>query len=249
MDIEVSEGRFTFTPVARVSPGPAELQLARGPVLTNVHLTPEMCARGLKFVAPILSEATVAEGRFSISADGGRIPLADPGAGDAAGRMAMKAQVKAGPVGQEFMLLVNEISSILQRGSLVTRNDQSSSLLSVDTSEIEFRLVNRRVYHRGLKFMAGTLPITTHGSVGLDETMSVVAEIPIEAKLFGKDLSLGALEGQTLQIPIEGTLSKPKLDKHILDQLAGKFLQNAARGALLDEVNKQLDKLLPRPRD
>src|SRR3990172_4496284 len=101
------------------------------------------------------------------------------------------------------MLLVNEISSILKHGSLVTRNEQGSALMSIDTSEIEFRLVNRRVYHRGLKFMAGTLPITTHGSVGLDETLSVVAEVPIQAKLLGRDLSLGALEGQTLQIPIE----------------------------------------------
>jgi hypothetical protein len=247
MDVQVSEGRFTFTPLARLSPAPAELQITRGPLLTDIHLTPEMCARGLKFVAPILSEATVAEGRFSISTDGGRIPLADPGAGDASGRMTMRAQVKAGPVGQEFMLLVNEISSILKSGSLVTRNDQASALMSIDTSQIEFRLVNRRVYHRGLKFMAGTLPITTHGSVGLDETLSLVAEVPIQAKLLGRDLSLGALEGQTLQIPIEGTLTKPKLDRHILEQLAGKFLQNAARGALLDEVNKQLDRLLPRP--
>jgi len=93
--------------------------------------------------------------------------------------------------------------------------------------------------------VVGTLPITTHGSVGLDESLSLVAEVPIQAKLLGRDLSLGALEGQTLQIPIEGTLKKPRLDRRILQQLAGQLLQNATRGALIDEVNKQLDRLLP----
>lgn len=245
MDVQVSEGRFTLTPFVRLNPAPAALLISRGPLLTDVHLSPEMCARGLKFVAPILAESTVAEGRFSISLDGGRIPLSDPGAGDTSGRMTMKAQVKAGPVAQEFMVLLNEITAVLQRGSLVQRNDQTSALLSIDTSEIEFRMVDRRVYHRGLKFMAGTLPITTHGSVGLDETLAIVAEVPIQAKLLGRDLSLGALEGQTLQIPIDGTLKKPKLDHHIVERLTGQFLQNATRGLLLEGLNKQLDRLIP----
>lgn len=245
MDVQVSEGRFTFTPFVRLNPAPAELLIGRGPLLTDVHLSPEMCARGLKFVAPILAESTVAEGRFSISLDGGRIPLGDPGAGDTSGKMTMKAQVKAGPVAQEFMVLLNKITSVLQRGTLVQRNDQASALLSIDTSEIEFRMVNRRVYHRGLKFMAGTLPITTHGSVGLDETLAIVAEVPIQAKLLGRDLSLGALEGQTLQIPIDGTLKKPKLDHRIVERLTGQLLQNATKGLLLEGINKQLDRLLP----
>jgi hypothetical protein len=204
-----------------------------------------MCARGFKYVTPMLAEATVAEGRFSMSLDGGRVPLGDPGAGDLSGKMAMKANVKAGPVGQEFMLLINEITSVLQRGALVTRNDQTSALVSVDSSNIEFRMVNRRVYHRGFKFLVGTLPITTHGSVGMDETLSLVAEVPIQAKLLGRDLSLGALEGQTLQIPIEGTLGKPRLDHRIVQNLAGQLIENAARGVLLDGINKQLDRLLP----
>ena len=245
MDVQVSEGRFTFTPFVRLNPAPAELLIARGPLLTDVHLSPEICARGLKFVAPILAESTVAEGRFSISLDGGHIPLGDPGAGDTSGKMTMKAQVKAGPVAQEFMVLLNEITAVLQRGTLVERNDQASALLSIDTSDIEFRMVNRRVYHRGLKFMAGTLPITTHGSVGLDETLAIVAEVPIQAKLLGRDLSLGALEGQSLQIPIDGTLKKPKLDHRIVERLTGQLLQNATRGLLLDGLNKQLDRLLP----
>jgi hypothetical protein len=159
--------------------------------------------------------------------------------------MAIRAQVKPGPVAQEFMVLVNEISTVLRRGNLQPLNDQSGSLLSIDTADAEFRMVNHRVYHRNLKFVIGTLPITTHGSVGMDESLSMVAEVPIRANLLGRDLALGSLEGQSLQIPIGGTLKKPQLDRGVLRQLTGQVLQNVTRGVITDEVGKHLERLLP----
>lgn len=245
LDVHVSEGRFTFAPVVRLNPAPMELLLSGGPLLTDVHLTPEICARGLKFVAPILAESTVADGHFSITLDGGHVPISDPGAGDASGRMAMRAQVKAGPVAQEFMVLVNELSSIIRRGVLAQRDDQSGALVSIDSQEVQFRLVNGRIYHRGLKFQVGTMPVTTHGSVGTDESLAIVAEIPLQATLFGRDLSLGAFEGRAVQIPIGGTLGKPKLDRGALQQFAAGLIGNTARGVLLDGINKRLEQLLP----
>ena len=92
---------------------------------------------------------------------------------------------------------------------------------------------------------ADVLPITTQGSVGLDETLSMVAEVPLRAQLFGPDLSFGSLEGETLRIRIGGTLAKPKLDRGALAQLTSQLLQNATRGVLFDEVNKQLERLFP----
>ena len=221
--------------------------LSRGPLLSDVHLTPELCSRGLKYITPVLAQLTVADGRFSIVMDGGRVPLADPTTGDVAGQMAIRGQAKPGPIAQEFVVILTELTTLLKRGTLSKLGDQSGAVLSIDDSNIEFRMVGSRVYHRGLTFVVGTTPITTHGSVGFDETLAIVAEVPVQAKLLGVDLSLGTLEGQTLQIPLEGTLSKPKFDRHILQQFAGKFLQNAARGAIVDEVKSQLDRLLPKP--
>ncbi|MBI3839586.1 MAG: hypothetical protein HY288_16825, partial [Planctomycetia bacterium] len=245
IDVQVSEGRLTVAPVLRLNPAPPELLLARGPLLTDVHLSPELCARGLKFVAPILAESTVAEGSFSIALDGGRLPISDLGAGDVAGKMAMRGQAKPGPVAQEFLIFIRELTTILKRGVLANLADQSGALLAIDDSNIEFRMVNRRVYHRGLQFMVGAVPVTTHGSVGLDESLAIVAEIPLQATLLGIDLSLGTLEGQTLQIPLEGTLSRPKLDRRALQQLTGQMLQSTARGVLIEGVGKQLERLFP----
>ena len=244
IDFQVGEGRFTAAPVARLIPAPAVLLLGGGPLLTDIHLSPELCARGLRYILPILSESTVAEGRFSIVMDGGRIPLLSPTTSDLSGRMAMRAQVQSGPLAKQFLILLTELTTILRQGMPLKINDQSGSVLSIDDTNIEFRMVNGRVYHQGLTFMAGATPITTRGSVGLDESLSMVAEVPIRAKLLGIDLSLGTLEGASMQIPIEGTLSNPKLDRHVLDQLPGKILKGATQGVLINGV-KTLEKLFP----
>jgi hypothetical protein len=246
LDVEVSEGRLTFAPVIRLTPAPAEIYIPRGPLLTNLHLTPEMCKRGLKFVAPIVAETAVAEGRFSVSMDGGRIPLFDPKGGDVAGHMAIRAQVKPGPVAQEFFVLVNELFTVLKQGNFQPLNEKTGALMSIDTTDVEFRMVQRRVYHRNLKFVVGTMPITTHGSVGLDdESLSMVAEIPLQANLLGRDLALGSLEGQVIQLPIGGTLSKPKLDRGALGKLTAGIVQSFTRGVLQNEVGKQLERFIP----
>ena len=231
--------------MARLVPAPAELFLPQGAVLTNIHLTPEMCARGLKFIAPVMAESTVADGAFSVSLDGGRLPLIDLKSGDVAGHIAIKAQVKPGPVANEFMMLINEIVGLIKQGAIPGLT-QGGALMTIDTTDAEFRLVNRRVYHKNLKFTIGTVPISTYGSVGLDdESLALMASIPVEAKLFGKDLSFGALEGQALEVPLEGTLKKPKIDRNVIGKFASKAVENAARGVIVDEVNKQFERLFP----
>jgi len=244
-NIPISEGRLNFSPLIRLTPAPALVMLPQGPMLTDLHLTPDLCSRGLKFLAPVLAESSVADGRFSVTLDGGRTPLADLGAGDISGHLALQGHVKAGPVLQEFIVLLNEITTVLKRGTLNSLNDKTASLMSIDSSNIEFRMVNRRVYHRNLTLTVGTTPITTHGSVGLDETLAIVAEVPVQAKLLGIDFSLGTLEGQTIMIPINGTLSQPKLERGVIQQLAAKMLENTTKGVLIDGVNKQLDRFLP----
>ncbi len=245
IDVAVGEGRFTASPVVQLSPGPPQLLLGAGPLLTAVHLSPDLCARGLKYVAPVLAESTVADGRFSVVMDGGRVPILDPTAGDASGRMAIQAQAKPGPVAQQFLALLGQLTTLVRQGAPAALNDQTGSLVSVDSPNVEFRMVGGRIYHRGLTFKVGTLPVTTHGSVGLDETLAIVAEVPIRANLLGQDLSLGLLEGQTLQIPIEGTLSNPRFEPHVLEQITGGILKNAGHGQILNQVGKTIEKLLP----
>lgn len=115
----------------------------------------------------------------------------------------------------------------------------------MSAQNIDFRVVNRRVHHGGLQFTAGKVLIRTQGSVGLDETLSITAEVPIDASWTGNDPSVAALRGQTLQIPIGGTLKNPTIDRRAFEKVAAQLVQSTARGALIDQLNKQFDKILP----
>ena len=45
----------------------------------------------------------------------------------------------------------------------------------------------------------------------MDESLSVVAEIPMHAGLLGNNSKLKGIDSESLQIPIEGTLQHPKI--------------------------------------
>ncbi len=245
IDFTISEGRITLSPVVQISPSPIELLLPKGQVLKDVRLSPEICAEGMRFVAPLLANATVAEGRFSVALNGARVPLADPPAGQFSGSMAINGQIKPGPIAQEFVGLIKEIVTLVQQGKAPNLRAIDGALMSVDSSNVEFELANRRVYHRNLTIIVGTTPITTKGSVGLDESLKMLAEVPINARLLGADLSLGALEGHKLQIPISGTLSKPQLDRSALRDIPRQLLENTARDVLQKGLNRGLEQLFP----
>ena len=69
--------------------------------------------------------------------------------------------------------------------------------------------------------------------------------IPLDPKWLGSDLQ--RLAGQTLQLPIIGTLDRPTLDtanlQSILTQLGVQAIQNDAESFLEDQINRGLNKL------
>ncbi len=214
----------------RLSPSPAELYLPAGPLVEQVRITPEMCSQGLQYVAPVLAGVTQAQGRFSINMDGCRLPLTDMAAGDAAGKMTIHSvEIGPGPLVEELAVLLNRASPAKLKRE----------------SQVEFRLVQGRVYHRGLELEFPEFTVRTYGSVGLDKTLAIMAELPVPPKWIGTGALGSALKDQTIQIPIAGTLSKPKLDRKVIEQLTAQFIRKAGSGLLRNELNKQLDRLLP----
>lgn len=230
LDLAVSEGRLKLAPTVRFSPSPAELYLPAGPLAEQVRITPEMCSQGLMYIAPVLAGVTQAEGRFSINMDGCRLPLADFASGDAAGKLTVHTvEIGPGPLVQELAVLLGHASPAKLKRE----------------SQVEFRLVQGRVYHRGLELVFPDLTIRTYGSVGLDKTVAIMAEMPVPPKWIGNNPLGNALKDQTIQLPIAGTLSKPKIDVKVLDKLAAQFIRKQGEGLLRNELNKQLDRLIP----
>ena len=106
-------------------------------------------------------------------------------------------------------------------------------------------MVNGRVYHQGLELVFPELTIRTQGSVGLDQSLQIVAEMPIPPKWLAANATLGnALRNQTITLPIGGSLSRPQIDRRAFDQYSQQFLRKATEGVLQNELNKQFDRLL-----
>jgi hypothetical protein len=208
---------------ARLTPERADssqpgVGIRAGTLLERTVLTPELCDDMLKYAVPVLAGVTTAQGEVSIELDAWRIPLDQPETSTGGGRLKLHSvQVGAGPV-------VRQLAAQLGLHETVQLADESV---------VSFTLHEGRVFHEGLEFGLPGYRIRTSGSVGLDETLDLVAEIPVPLP---KDLPedrplLRALSGQTLRIPIGGTFDQPRVQGQPLS------------GSILDLVGGTLDRL------
>ncbi len=244
VDVAVAGGQLLLAPVLRLSALPAEIDLPAGPLLSNVQLSEQVCAHALKFIAPVFAEVTRTEGQFSVTLQGGRLPLADATAGDVAGQMLVQsAQMRPGPILQTLAGFAQQVEGILQGKVPFANQAKAVSLVKIENQTVDFRLVDRRVYHRGLQFVVGGVTITTRGSVGLDETIAVLAEIPMPAGLLAKQANPADPEKQTLKIPITGTLKNYKIDPRAIEQLP--LLLIKGTGSVINRLEGTLEKLVP----
>ncbi len=186
-------------------PGPGELWLAKGRLVDQVTVTPEVCASALKYVVPILSEVTQATGTFSVDIDGGRLPFGNVAASDVVGHFTTtQAQDSSWP----HRTAVRAVWDGKIEGLLLTKDPEfdkpAAVLIALDNENVDFRLVGGRVYHRNLKFRIGALQVTTQGSVGLDDSLELLAEVGISEQLLAGKPLLTGLVGRPLQIPLTG---------------------------------------------
>jgi hypothetical protein len=94
-----------------------------------------------------------------------------------------------------------------------------------------------------MEFQIGDVTIRSQGSVGFDETISLTLNVPIPDAWIGNQPLLAGLKGQTLQVPITGTLTRPQMDQRAIAGLSQQLLQGAAQQAIGGELNKALDRL------
>ena len=229
LSLPVNQGQVNLGAELKLSPGPARLNVSPGMLVQQVRIDPNMCAHGLQYIAPVLAGVTAAEGQFSIDLDECQIPLDNPSAGRLAGRFTVHSvQIGPGP-------LTRELAAVLLPGT-------SSAQLARE-SVIHFQLANGRVYHDGLELQLPNLTIRTKGSVGLDQTLSMVAEMPVPPAWTRDPRIAAAVSGEIISLPINGTLARPQIDRRKLAEYTQKFTQRAARNAIENEVGNQLNRL------
>jgi hypothetical protein len=175
----------------------------------------------------VLADVAQAEGELSLDLDTARMPLTHPTRAAMAGRIVIhSAQVGPGP-------LVRELSVLLR---------SPATLTLVRENVVSFQVANGRVYHRDLELRFPELTVRTSGSVGLDGSLALVAEMPVPPKWLGSSKLAGALAGQTIRLPIGGTLSKPKIDERTLREASSRFARDAAENVMRQEIDDKLKK-------
>lgn len=245
LTLAVGEGQLTASPYVRLDPNPAELTLPAGRLITNVRISPQVSETMLKYVAPVLSGATQSEGQFSLELDGTRVPLGEPKRTDTGGRLTVHAvRVVPGPLATQWISLAQQIESLVRRRDpAAAANRAPVTLLSIRDQLVRFRLTEGRVHHENMEFQVGDILMRSQGSVGLDETIALTLHVPVQDSWIAREPLLAGFKGQTLQVPIAGTLTRPHMDQRAIASVSQQLLQGAAQQAIGGEINKALDKL------
>lgn len=210
-------------------------------LINNVALQPETARQWLKFVAPLTADATSAQGNFTVDIGNANVPILDPLKMEARGAVRLSnVVIGAGPTAEKLLASVKQIRSMLKRDS--TDRD-FNTWLKMDEQTVPIIVRQGRIFHEDLKFSHKDLVVQTSGSVGMDQSLNMIAKIPIHNDWIDGKEYLADLKGRSISIPVTGTVSKPIFDKRSIQNLT----QNLAKEAANSAINRAVtDKLNPK---
>ncbi|MCA9067639.1 MAG: hypothetical protein KDA84_01865, partial [Planctomycetaceae bacterium] len=188
---------------------------------------------------------TQTDGKFSaFVTKEGFMPLDNPSATNATGVLAIEsAQMRPGKLVTSLLDATKQIKTLILGRPTGGVMQADAALVRLEKQNVNVQCINGRVYHQNLKMVLTGIPITTTGSVGFDESLSLLAEIPVQPEWLTKNRLMGGLQGQTLKIPITGTLSQPVLDTRAVFNAIRQAAQNATNRVINNEIQDQFKKL------
>ena len=237
---------LSVAPRLELNATPMALVVDPGKIVENMQITPEMCSTWFKYITPALAGAATAEGQLSVSLQGARVPLDNPMAANVQGQAEiLGARVQPGPMASQLLGTIQEVAGIVGKAAPSLKFlEQGNNLLELAPQTIDFQMANGRVFHRNMELTSGNVIVRTQGWVGVDQSVGLLAEIPILDKWVENEKLLSGLKGQTIKIPVAGTLTKPQLDRRAIGQLSQQLLGGAAQQLIQGELQKGLQKLL-----
>jgi hypothetical protein len=229
LETTVNGGKLQLQPNLRLEPGPVELVIPAGPVVTRARISAEMCAGALGYTLPVLANAAEVDGQFSLTLDGARVPLADPARAEVKGTVILHdVRVGPGPLMKELSVLLVD----------------SATARLAPQRPVPFQIVNGRVYHQDLELAFPDLNVRISGSVGLDKSLALLAEMPVPPRLLGTNRLPPALANETIRLPISGTIEQPRLDQKALQSVLSHLARELAADALKHGLENKLKGLL-----
>lgn len=228
--IPLSQGTLQMSPALALKGN--DWLVTHGPamVIDHVVITPEMCDAWIKYVCPPLAGATVAQGKFSVDVENASVPINQPTELDTKGKFIVhNVSVGPGPLARTLIGAVDQVKaftngeigleglaglagSFLPGGTPTVPEVTGKQWLELPEQQVPVEVIDGRVHHTGLKLKTKEFVLSTTGSVGIaDQTLDLMCEVPLRDEWL-KDPKLTGLKGQTLRLPVKGTISQPKVD-------------------------------------
>ena len=245
--IPVSQGAMRWDLDGNIGVDPLLIRQSPEKVLENVAITPQMCQGWLKYVAPLVADVTSVQGQLSLQIDRAEIVPTDSLRQTIEGQLQIHgASVGPGPLADQLLSIVQQVRS-LKKGVTPDPNapaGSQSTWLQMPEQKINFAVDKGRVSHKNLQIKAGDLVMSTEGSVSVDGQLSLVASIPIDKDWVDGTPALAPLIGQSIQIPVGGTIQQPKVDFSAFGSITRQLAETAVQGVVQKQIDKGLSKIL-----
>ena len=231
---------FQMQPLLDLRNDDLAIHMQNGKLLDQWQVTVEDSRTWLKYAAPLIADATAAQGVLSTDLEGAFVPLFDPMKSSARGEIQIhELNIGPGPLVQQLIPMIDQILAIVKPGSAVK---QRETWMRLKPQNLPIVVDQGRVYHEGFEVSYKDIVIRTRGSVGFDQSLNMVADIPIVEDWVQGNQYLSRLVGKSISIPVEGTLSKPQIDRRSIAQLTQQLLRDSALGAVNEKVNGEVNK-------
>lgn len=230
VSLPINQGHIRTLPGFDLSTKPPTVVIENMLMLDNIDLTEELCRDWLQYVSPLLSQATATEGTLSLTPEAARFQLDKISESSMAGTLQIhKGRVRPGPLAQE---LIGPLTQAAALNGTRLANANNAVLMSVNDQSIPYVVQDGRVYHDDFNFNIGNLKLTTTGSVGFDRTIDLLVSMPFPENWTNRGPILQALQGESLDFHIVGTLDQPKLNARPLKETGQRIGIKAAEELL-----------------
>lgn len=171
------------------------------------------------------------------------MPLRQPAETRADGTLHIhSASIGPGPLARTLVSVTERIKSLLQLKLGDVRPLGEKTWVRLPEQDTQFQIAQRRVHHQALVFEVGGVRVLTRGSVGFDQSMALIAQVPLRDDWIDKTPHLAGLRGYVVQIPIHGTLNQPQVDPRALEQLAADALRQTGSRWFEQELTEGLER-------
>ena len=138
--------------------------------------------------------------------------------------------------------LIDQIRAVIRQRA-ADGSPRERVWMEMPEQSVDFKLADGRMHHQTITFQIKDVTLKTSGSVGMDETLNLIAEFGIPDEWLGNTKLLAGLKGKSIRIPIGGTLARPHPDSRVIGELTKQLGGSALEGLFEKQLDKQLDGL------